>query len=553
MIIGKEVIKSLEELYAHLQKIGRSLLHSNQQIRLDNASGLETFHPIRSAYVEKDNYSQYIDYKDQFVDSKNPSADWRELLITFLKSSGVLSNSLDVSVSNIITGFGTGYLFDKSVKVIIKYPGDVIIVPVPTYGFCMPAIEAAKGTAVFLPLKEVNNYQLDAQELEKKIVETNATLFKENIEEYIIKFNFFLSKVPEKYLQLSKLKFDSADDIVIYDSSVAFIRYLKKLVKTKIADHPELTPILKKIPVMPRVRGIYFINPNNPTGSIYSQDSVDILNEVLKRNNLIILEDLVHMEVRPTPPAGVGHVNQGFFGRTKNQNKQISLISPSKALGAAECRVGFAYLTKPKWANRIQEYIFNDGLFLSTAQQQALKNAFTITPERNNYIDHNNKEFHFRRELMRYLVLGTDAKIDECTQRKIEVFFVKHQLDMNILKTGLPGVSILNPNQEGGFFFVLDFSKLTSKYFLEFQLKTANDFSFLLKLVSVVTISGADMYFTDKPVLRVSFSLDPLLFIEGIKRVSTILSELSETPRTIGSLDTLLNSLASNVSSSPQL
>lgn len=539
MFFGNKEINNIKEFFEYLETLKVTLFQNfRQEIRLDSAAGaFPTYPPIRQAYSEQTDYSRYIDYKDQFVNAHSPNADWRERLVSFIKQLGVIDSNKETSVSHITAGFGTGYLFDKSVRIIVKNSGDVIIVPVPTYGFCIPAIEAAKGTAVFLPLKEENQYQLTAEELEDKIQEINHNLFAEYYEEYSARFRIFLAKVPKKYLESNPFT-PSNNDLLDFANSQSLIKHLKNLVKTNPKDHTELVGLLKRAPTMPRVRGLYFINPNNPLGTIYNQQSVNKLNQVLQKYHLIVLEDLVHMEIKPSPVCDKPATTvQGFFGHSSTSKmKQITLLSPSKALSAAECRIGFSYASKAKWAERIQDFIFNDGLFLSTAQQQALKNAFTITPERIQYTESNNKEYFFRREMLRYLILGKEAQVDPAIQCRITAFFTKHQLDLDLFKEGIPGLKLFNPEQEGGFFFVIDMSALLNRYFLEFQLKTAEDFYHLFKLANVVTIHGGQMY-CDKPILRLSFSLDPLLVVEGMKRIIIITKQLKTVPTTCSSIE----------------
>ena len=59
--------------------------------------------------------------------------------------------------------------------------------------------------------------------------------------------------------------------------------------------YPDLDDIRKKI--TPRTRGIVLINPNNPTGAVYSTDLLLELIEIARQNNLIIFADEIYDKI----------------------------------------------------------------------------------------------------------------------------------------------------------------------------------------------------------------------------------------------------------------
>ncbi len=58
---------------------------------------------------------------------------------------------------------------------------------------------------------------------------------------------------------------------------------------------PDLADIESKI--TDKTRGIVVINPNNPTGSVYSQDVLEALVELARRHNLIIFADEIYSKI----------------------------------------------------------------------------------------------------------------------------------------------------------------------------------------------------------------------------------------------------------------
>lgn len=55
---------------------------------------------------------------------------------------------------------------------------------------------------------------------------------------------------------------------------------------------PDLADIERKI--TPKTRGLVFINPNNPTGAIYSRKTLEGLAEVARRHNLVVFADEIY-------------------------------------------------------------------------------------------------------------------------------------------------------------------------------------------------------------------------------------------------------------------
>lgn len=55
---------------------------------------------------------------------------------------------------------------------------------------------------------------------------------------------------------------------------------------------PDLEDIERKI--TPRTRGLVFINPNNPTGAIYSRETLEALAEIARRHHLVIFADEIY-------------------------------------------------------------------------------------------------------------------------------------------------------------------------------------------------------------------------------------------------------------------
>ncbi|MEN1226751.1 aminotransferase class I/II-fold pyridoxal phosphate-dependent enzyme, partial [Pseudomonas aeruginosa] len=58
---------------------------------------------------------------------------------------------------------------------------------------------------------------------------------------------------------------------------------------------PDLDDIRAKI--TPRTRGIVIINPNNPTGAVYSKELLMEIVEIARQHNLIIFADEIYDKI----------------------------------------------------------------------------------------------------------------------------------------------------------------------------------------------------------------------------------------------------------------
>ena len=91
------------------------------------------------------------------------------------KSNIIISNAITEGIINITPNPphpGAPILC----KPIIK-PNDVVIIPVPTYGLFAYTPEKEGGRIIFYELKEENNWQINVNELETLIINTNKKLY----------------------------------------------------------------------------------------------------------------------------------------------------------------------------------------------------------------------------------------------------------------------------------------------------------------------------------------------------------------------------------------
>lgn len=113
---------------------------------------------------------------------------------------------------------------------------------------------------------------------------------------------------------------------------------------------PDLDDIRKKI--TPRTKGIVIINPNNPTGAVYSKEVLLDIAEIARQNNLIIFADEIYDKILYD-----GAVHHSIAALAEDLFI-VTMSGLSKTYRAAGFRQGWMALSGPK--KQVKGYI--DGL-----------------------------------------------------------------------------------------------------------------------------------------------------------------------------------------------
>ncbi len=106
---------------------------------------------------------------------------------------------------------------------------------------------------------------------------------------------------------------------------------------------PDLEDIRAK--VNKNTKGIVVINPNNPTGAVYSQETLQGLADIARENNLIVFTDEIYEKIT-YDQASMVHM----ASLTKEDVLCLTFSGLSKAYRVAGYRAGWVAITGPKWA-----------------------------------------------------------------------------------------------------------------------------------------------------------------------------------------------------------
>ncbi len=110
---------------------------------------------------------------------------------------------------------------------------------------------------------------------------------------------------------------------------------------------PDLDDIKSKI--TPKTRAIVLINPNNPTGAVYSKETLQAITDIARENNLIIYSDEIYDKILY---GGARHLPVATLS---NDVFIVTFGGLSKNYRVAGFRVGWIILTGPR--SQAKDYI----------------------------------------------------------------------------------------------------------------------------------------------------------------------------------------------------
>ncbi len=244
----------------------------------------------------------------------------------------------------------------------------------------------------------------------------------------------------------------------------------------------KITPEQLEAAITPKTKMVFFNSPNNPSGSIYTEEEYRALAKVLEKYpNIFILSDEIYEHIN----YGVTHFS---FAAIENMyDRTITVNGLAKAFAMTGWRIGF--IGAPEWiakaCTKMQGQITSG---TNCIAQRAAITAVSATPDKVQYmID----EFKSRRDI----VLGLLGKIE--------------------------GIKLNVP--EGAFYIFPDISAFFGRTIKGKEIKDANDFSMLLlEEANVASVTGAA--FGAPNCIRLSYAASELQLREAVKRIREVLS-----------------------------
>ena len=240
--------------------------------------------------------------------SSNSLSDAKQALVPYFKNMGIQENDEALSPDNITFGIGSQNLYMAALKSTVG-KDDVVLAMAPTYGLFTSHPHLLGGEMEVVNTQEKNNYRPTAEDIDSRIVEINTRLKDEDSKNEGIK---------------------SPEDLG----------------------------------TIPRVKVFLMINPDNPTGAVYTQAEVESFAAVLKKHDVKVIDDQVYrgteydQEKPPYPFAAV-------IGMGKNT---LTIIGLSKAFCLPALRSAVA-CGPSEWISNIASSISSDVGFASNAKR----------------------------------------------------------------------------------------------------------------------------------------------------------------------------------------
>jgi aspartate aminotransferase len=265
-------------------------------------------------------------------------------------------------------------------------------------------------------------------------------------------------------------------------SAIAILSEAKFVeIPSSIENDFKITPAELESAITPKTKMVFFNSPNNPSGSMYSEEEYRALAVVLEKHpKIYILSDEIYE-----------HINYGSeifsFASIENMyDRTITVNGLAKAFAMTGWRIG--YIGAPEWIAKACTKM--QGQVTSGANCIAQRAAITAVLAPISKIQYMVDEFRDRRDIVVGLL------------REIEGF-----------KVNVP---------KGAFYVFPDISAFFGKTIDQVKIKNANDFSlFILEKANVATVTGDA--FGAPNCIRMSYAASELQLREAIKRIKKAL------------------------------
>jgi aspartate aminotransferase len=243
----------------------------------------------------------------------------------------------------------------------------------------------------------------------------------------------------------------------------------------------KITPQQLEAAITPKTKMIFFNSPNNPSGTVYTEQEYRALARVLEKYpNIYILSDEIYEHIHYGAP------NFSFAAIESMYDRTITVNGVAKAFAMTGWRLG--YLGAPEWIAKACTKL--QGQVTSGTNSIAQRATIAALDNPVSRIQFMVDEFHKRRDL----VIDLLRKID--------------------------GIKVNVP--KGAFYVFPDVSYYFNKTIKGKTIKNASDFSmFLLEEANVATVAGDS--FGAPECIRISYAASQQNLIEAISRIAKAL------------------------------
>ena len=269
---------------------------------------------------------------------------------------------------------------------------------------------------------------------------------------------------------------------VSYSAIATLAEAESTIIHSSIESDFKITPEQLEAAITPKTKLVMFNSPNNPSGTIYSEEEYRSLGKVLEKYpNVFILSDEIYEHIN----YGTDHFSIASIPEL--YDRTITVNGVAKAFAMTGWRIG--YIGAPEWlakaCNKMQ------GQITSGANCIAQRATIAAVEASKNNIQYMIDEFTKRREII------------------IE------------LLSEIPGIKVNQP--QGAFYIFPDISHYFGKTLRGKKIENASDFAlYLLEQAHVATVTG-DAFGNGK-CIRISYAASEKNIRTAIARISKALN-----------------------------
>ncbi len=272
---------------------------------------------------------------------------------------------------------------------------------------------------------------------------------------------------------------------VSYPNMVSLANGKSVFIETKEENEFKLTPDLLQKNITPKTKLLILCNPSNPTGTVYSEDELHQIAEIIEENGLYVLADEIYEKL----------VYDDFkfvsFASIKESLKEQTVLvnGVSKAYSMTGWRLGYAAGSK--------EII--DGM--AKIQSHSTSNASSISQM---------------------------AAIEAFASSQDEVEKMRERFEQrrNLIYEGInniKGLSAFKP--VGAFYLFVNIQNVFGKKWGSSEIKNSLDFSlYLLEKANVAVVPGSA--FGTEGFVRISYATSEEILRKGIERIKAAVEDL---------------------------
>ena len=265
---------------------------------------------------------------------------------------------------------------------------------------------------------------------------------------------------------------------VSYSAIATLAEAESKIIPTSIDTDFKITPEQLENSINSKTKLVMFNSPNNPSGTIYSENELRALGKVLEKYpNIYILSDEIYEHINyGTPHFSIASIPE-LYERT------ITVNGVAKAFAMTGWRIG--YIGAPEWIAKA----------CNKMQGQITSGANCIA--------------------QRATIAAVNAPVSQI-QYMVDEFSKRREIIIDLLKA-IPGIKINQP--QGAFYVFPDVSDYFGRTLNNKKIENASDFAiYLLEEAHVATVTGEA--FGNGNCIRLSYAASEKNIREAIERIS---------------------------------